>query len=93
MQKVNFIQIQVMETQLNLIAEQEPWKNLSKKYFGIHSYLKEAISKTIMFDIQPELFLDDNNIDSVVMYLLNNHQRDLLAAMKNVSIFIMRLYL
>ena len=74
-----------METQLNLIAEQEPWKNLSKKYFGIHSYLKEAISKTIMFDIQPELFLDDNNIDSVVMYLLNNHQRDLLAAMKNVS--------
>ena len=80
-----------METQLNLIAEQEPWKNLSKKYFGIHSYLKEAISKTIMFDIQPELFLDDNNIDSVVMYLLNNHQRDLLAAMKNVSTFIMRL--
>ena len=74
-----------METQLNLIAEQEPWKNLSKKYFGIHSYLKEAISKTIMFDIQPELFLDDDNIDSVVMYLLNNHQRDLLAAMKNVS--------
>ena len=74
-----------MESKLNFIAEQEPWKNLSNKYFGIHSYLKEAISKTILFDIQPELFLEDDNIDNVVMYLLNNHQRDLLEAMKNVS--------
>ena len=73
-----------MESQLNFIAEQEPWKNLSNKYFGIHSYLKEAISKTIMFDIQPELFMEDNKIDKVVEYLLNNHQRDLLKAMKNV---------
>ena len=40
-----------MESQLNLIAEQEPWKNLSVKYYGIHSYLKEAISKSIIFDI------------------------------------------
>ena len=74
-----------MESQLNFIAEQEPWKNLSNKYFGIHSYLKEAISKTIMFDIQPELFMEDDKIDKVVEYLLNNHQRDLLKAMKNVS--------
>ena len=74
-----------MESQLNFIAEQEPWKNLSNKYFGIHSYLKEAISKTIMFDIQPELFREDDKIDKVVEYLLNNHQRDLLKAMKNVS--------
>ena len=73
-----------MESQLNFIAEQEPWKNLSNKYFGIHSYLKEAISKTIMFDIQPELFMEDDKIDKVVEYLLNNHQRDLLKAMKNV---------
>ena len=73
-----------MESQLNFIAEQEPWKNLSNKYFGIHSYLKEAISKSIMFDIQPELFLEDNKIDEVVKYLLNNHQKDLLEAMKSV---------
>ena len=53
--------------------------------------IPKAISKTIMFDIQPELFLDDKKIDSVVMDLLNNHQRDLLSAMKNVSTFIMRL--
>ena len=75
-----------MESQLNFIAEQEPWKNLSNKYFGIHSYLKEAISKSIMFDIQPEILLEEHKIDEVVKYLLNNHQRDLLEAMKNVSI-------
>ena len=78
-----------MESQLNFIAEQEPWKNLSHKYFGIHSYLKEAISKSIMFDVQPELFLEDNKIDEVVKYLLNNHQRDLLEAMKNVRTMFM----
>ena len=75
-----------MESKLNFIAEQEPWKNLSNKYFGIHSYLKEAISKSIMFDIQPEILLEEHKIDEVVKYLLNNHQRDLLEAMKNVSI-------
>ena len=74
-----------MESQLNCIAEQEPWKNLSMKYFGIHSYLKEAISKSIMFDIQPDLLLEDDKIDEVVKYLLNNHGKDLLAAMKYVS--------
>ena len=74
-----------MESQLNCIAEQEPWKNLSTKYFGIHSYLKEAISKSIMFDIQPDLLLEDDKIDEVVKYLLNNHRKDLLAAMKYVS--------
>ena len=74
-----------MESQLNFIAEQEPWKNLSMKYYGIHSYLKEAISKSIMFDIQPQLLLDDDEIDDVVKYLLNNYQQDILEAMKNVS--------
>ena len=74
-----------MESQLNFIAEQEPWKNLSLKYYGIHSYLKEAISKSIMFDIQPQLLLDDDEIDDVVKYLLNNYQQDILEAMKNVS--------
>ena len=74
-----------MESQLNCITEQDPWKNLSNKYFGIHSYLKEAISKSIMFDIQPDLLLEDDKIDEVVKYLLNNHRKDLLAAMKYVS--------
>ena len=74
-----------MESQLNCLAEQEPWKNLSDKYFGIHSYLKEAISKSIMFDIQPDLLLEDEKIDEVVKYLLNNHRNDLLEAMTNVS--------
>ena len=74
-----------MESQLNFIAEQEPWKNLSLRYYGIHSYLKEAISKSIMFDIQPQLLLDDDEIDDVVKYLLNNYQQDILEAMKNVS--------
>ena len=74
-----------MESQLNFIAEkEEPWKNLSKKYYGIQSYLKEAISKSIMFDIQPQLLLDHNQIDEVVKDLLNIHQKDLLGAMKNV---------
>ena len=76
-----------MESQLNFIAEQEPWKNLSLKYYGIHSYLKEAISKSIMFDIQPQLLLDDDKIDDVVKYLLNNYQHDILEAMKNVSLY------
>ena len=75
-----------MESQLNCITEQEPWKNLSIKYFGIHSYLKEAISKSIMFDIQPELVLDHEKIDEVVEYLMNNHEKDLVEAMKNVGI-------
>ena len=74
-----------MESQLNFIAEQEPWKNLSLKYYGIHSYLKEAISKSIMFDIQPQLLLEDDKTDDVVKYLLNNYQQDILEAMKNVS--------
>ena len=74
-----------MESQLNCLAEQEPWKNLSSKYFGIHSYLIEAIEKSIMFDIQPDLLLEDDKIDEVVKYLLNNHGKDLLAAMKYVS--------
>ena len=74
-----------MESQLNFIAEQEPWKNLSMKYYGIHSYLKEAISKSIIFDIQPQLLLDDEEIDEVVKYLLNNYQHDILKAMKNAS--------
>ena len=77
-----------MESQLNFIAEQEPWKNLSLKYYGIHSYLKEAISKSIMFDIQPQLLLDDDKIDDVVKYLLNNYQQDILEAMKNVSLYL-----
>ena len=77
-----------MESQLNFIAEQEPWKNLSLKYYGIHSYLKEAISKSIMFDIQPQLLLDDHKIDDVVKYLLNNYQHDILEAMKNVSLYL-----
>ena len=77
-----------MESQLNFIAEQEPWKNLSSKYYGIHSYLKEAISKSIMFDIQPQLLLDDHKIDDVVKYLLNNYQHDILEAMKNVSLYL-----
>ena len=76
-----------MESQLNFIAEQEPWKNLSLKYYGIHSYLKEAISKSIMFDIQPQLLLNDDKIDDVVKYLLNNYQHDILEAMKNVSFY------
>ena len=76
-----------MESQLNFIAEQEPWKNLSLKYYGIHSYLKEAISKSIMFDIQPQLLLGDDEIDDVVKYLLNNYQHDILEAMKNVSLY------
>ena len=77
-----------MESQLNFIAEQEPWKNLTLKYYGIHSYLKEAISKSIMFDIQPQLLLDDDKIDDVVKYLLNNYQHDILEAMKNVSLYL-----
>ena len=77
-----------MESQLNFIAEQEPWKNLSLKYYGIHSYLKEAISKSIMFDIQPQLLLDDDKIDDIVKYLLNNYQQDILEAMKNVSLYL-----
>ena len=77
-----------MESQLNFIAEQEPWKNLSLKYYGIHSYLKEAISKSIMFDIQPQLLLEDDKIDDVVKYLLNNYQHDILEAMKNVSLYL-----
>ena len=74
-----------MESQLNFIAEQEPWKSLSTKYYGIESYLKEAISKSIMFDIQPQILLKDDQIDEVVKILLNNHQSDILEAMKNVS--------
>ena len=76
-----------MESQLNFIAEQEPWKNLTLKYYGIHSYLKEAISKSIMFDIQPQLLLDDDKIDDVIKHLLNNYQHDILEAMKNVSLY------
>ena len=74
-----------MESALNCIAEQEPWKNLSTKYFGIHSYLKEAIYKSIIFDTQPDLLLEDDKIDEVVKHLLNNHGNDLLEAMKKVS--------
>ena len=74
-----------MESQLNFIAEKEPWKNLSTEYFGIQTYLKEAISKSIMFDIQPQQLLGENEIDEVVKDLLNNHQIDLQEAMKNVS--------
>ena len=80
-----------MESQLNFIAEQEPWKNLSMKYYGIHSYLKEAISKSIIFDIQPQLLLDDEEIDEVVKYLLNNYQHDILKAMKNASFLLKKL--
>ena len=74
-----------MESQLNLIAEKDPWKYLSTEYFGIQTYLKEAISKSIMFDIQPQQLLGENEIDEVVKDLLNNHQIDLQEAMKNVS--------
>ena len=77
---------QIMESQLNYIAEkEEPWKNLSKTYYGIHSYLREAISKNIMFDIQPQLLFETNQIDEVVEHLLNIHQKDILEAMKNVK--------
>ena len=72
-----------MESQLNFIAENEPWKNLSHKYYGIQSYLKEAISKSIMFDFQPQIILDDG-IDEVVKRLMNHYQDDILEAMKNV---------
>ena len=77
---------QVMKSKLNFIAEQEPWKSLSEKYYGIQTYLKEAISKSIMFDIQPHLLSNDSQIDDVVKHLLNNYQEDILEAMKNVSL-------
>ena len=41
-----------------------------------------------MFDIQPQLLLDDHKIDDVVKYLLNNYQHDILEAMKNVSLYL-----
>ena len=56
-----------------------------KQIFWNSFLFKRSHIQTILFDIQPELFLEDDNIDNVVMYLLNNHQRDLLEAMKNVS--------
>ena len=76
-----------MESQLNFISEQPPWKNLSEKYFGIQTYLKEAIRKSIMFDIQPHFLLDEYEIDDVVKYLLNNHSRDIPGVMKKVSMY------
>ena len=76
-----------MESQLNFISEQPPWKNLSEQYFGIQAYLKEAIGKSIMFDIQPHLLLDEDEIDDVVKYVLNNHSRDIPGVMKKVSIY------
>ena len=76
-----------MESQLNFISEQPPWKNLSEQYFGIQTYLKEAIGKSIMFDIQPHLLLDEDEIDDVVKYVLNNHSRDIPGVMKKVSIY------
>ena len=76
-----------MESRLNFIAEQEPWKNLSKKYFGIQTYLEEAISKSIMFDIQPHLLLNDDQIDEVVKDLLNDYGDEILKAMENVKFF------
>ena len=75
-----------MKSKLNFIAEQEPWKSLSENYYGIQTYLKEAISKSIMFDIQPHLLSNDSQIDDVVKHLLNNYQEDILEAMKNVSL-------
>ena len=76
-----------MTSQLNFIAEQEPWKNLSMKYHGIQTYLMEAISKSIMFDIQPHLLLNDDQIDEVVKDLLNDYGDELLKAMENVRFF------
>ena len=75
-----------MKSKLNFIAEQEPWKNLSMKYYGIQTYLKEAISKSIMLDIQPHLLLNEDQIDDVVKHLLNNYQKEILEAMKDVSL-------
>ena len=40
-----------------------------------------------MFDIQPQLLLEDDKIDDVVKYLLNNYQHDILEAMKNVNLY------
>ena len=77
-----------MESQLNFISEQPPWKNLSEQYFGIQTYLKEAIGKSIMFDIQPHLLLDEDEIDDVVKYVLNNHSRDIPGVMKKVSMYL-----
>ena len=77
---------QVMKSKLNFIAEQEPWKNLSMKYYGIQTYLKDAISKSIMLDIQPHLLLNEDQIDDVVKHLLNNYQKEILEAMKDVSL-------
>ena len=79
---------QVMKSKLNFIAEQEPWKTLSMKYYGIQTYLKEAISKSIMLDIQPHLLLNEEQIDDVVKLLLNNYQKEILEVMKDVSLVI-----
>ena len=76
-----------MESQLNFISEHPPWKNLSEKYFGIQTYLKEAIGKSIMFDIQPHLLFHENEIDDVVKYVMNNHSRDIPGVMKKVSMY------
>ena len=73
-----------MKSKLNFIAEQEPWKNLSMKYYGIQTYLKDAISKSIMLDIQPHLILNEDQIDDVVKHLLNNYQKEILEVMKDV---------
>ena len=77
-----------MESKLNFIAEHDEWiwKNLSEEYYGIQTYLKEAITKSIMFDIQPHLLLNHNH-DKVVEYILNHHQKDLPLVMKNVSLY------
>ena len=54
------------------------------KYYGIQTYLKDAISKSIMLDIQPHLILNEDQIDDVVKHLLNNYQKEILEVMKDV---------
>ena len=78
----------VLDGQLKRIVKKPPWVNMTANSTAIPNFdklksLKNAISNTILYEVEPHR-LKSGNLNSSDEYLLNNHKSQIPKAMQQV---------
>ena len=78
----------VLDGQLQRIVKKAPWVNMTANSTAIPNFnklkgLKNAISNTILYEVEPHR-LRSGNLNSTDEYLLNNHKSQIPKAMQQV---------
>ena len=81
----------VVQGQLKRVAKKEPWVHLANlsqyEYdfeFDLNEGLKNAISNTILYEVEPHR-IKNGSLNATDEYLLNNYNEDIPKAMQQVS--------